>query len=59
MYTYIYIYAVCSHGGDFPHQDYSFREYVYAVCSHAGEFAPELFLYGMCTRCVKLICDSL
>ena len=39
--------AVCNHGGEFPHQDYSFREYVYAVCNHGGEDSPGISLYGI------------
>ena len=41
------IYTVSNHGGEFPHQDYSFREYVYAVCNHGGKASPRISLYGI------------
>ena len=38
---------MCNHGGEFPHQDYSFREYAYSVRNQGGEDSPGICLYGI------------
>ena len=42
-----YKHVVCTHGGEFFHQDYSFSKYSYDMCSHEGEGLPGIFLYGI------------
>ena len=44
--------TVCSHGGEFSHQDCSFMEDIYTVCSHGGKDSPGIFLGNIYMSCV-------